>query len=333
MAPLQSALCTEASLLTPEFVAWADRIRPAWDKTNTGAPVFYHRKVWEWLYIIEALYGRGLLRPGSRGLGFGVGTDPLTALFASYGCDLVATDLGADNKESERWAETGQHATTPALLNRDGLCDQATMDRLVSFRPVDMRQLPNDLEGFDFTWSACAFEHLGSLAAGAEFILRQMDFLRPGGVAVHTTEFNVSSNTATLGAGDTVLYRRRDIESLARHLRQAGHAVEVDYSSGDRPGDLHVDSPPWPGPHLKIRLDRFVTTSLALVIEKSSSPSAPSWQPDQTWRIRAAAQRLRSMRRPGVRALIGRLRAHPGLSERGDIVALGPTVSDGPSER
>ena len=43
-----------------------------------------------------------------------------------------------------------------------------------------MNELPGDLAGFDFTWSSSAFEHLGSLEAGARFVERQMHCLRPG---------------------------------------------------------------------------------------------------------------------------------------------------------
>ena len=51
-----------------------------------------HRKMWEWLFIAEALRERGMLAAGRSGLGFGVGQEPLVALFAAAGCDVVATD-------------------------------------------------------------------------------------------------------------------------------------------------------------------------------------------------------------------------------------------------
>jgi len=166
-------------------------------------------------------------------------------------------------------------------------------DRAVTFREVDMRDIPSDLHGFDFTWSACAFEHLGSLAAGQEFILRQMDCLRPGGYAVHTTEFNVGSNTRTVGVGDTVLYRRRDLDYLVKALRSLGHAVDIDYETGTSPADLHVDHPPWSGPHLKIQLGRYVATSMALIIEKGPSGRTRPWRPNPAWRAHRLGQRIR----------------------------------------
>jgi hypothetical protein len=142
----------------------------------------------------------------------------------------------------------------------------------VSFRSLDMTELPAELGGFDFSWSSCAFEHLGSLEAGLEFVERQMDCLVPGGVAVHTTEYNVSSDGDTVATGGTVLYRRRDIEGLIERLRGSGLEVSCDFSQGDTPQDRHVDVPPFSDVHLRTELGAFVTTSLALVIEKPEIP-------------------------------------------------------------
>ena len=42
---------------------------------------------------------------------------------------------------------------------------------LVSLRHVDMNHVPADLAGrFDIVWSACALEHLGSIANGLRFM-------------------------------------------------------------------------------------------------------------------------------------------------------------------
>ena len=252
-----------------------------------------HRKIWEWVFIAQALAERGQLDHGRKGLGFGVGQDPLAALFASEGCEIVATDMTAVHDADSPWLATNQHASGVAQLNQDGICDPSLFDRAVRFREVDMRNIPNDLRDFDFTWSACAFEHLGSLTAGEEFILRQMDCLRPGGYAVHTTEFNVSSDTATVGVGDTVLYRKRDLDYLVRVLRSLGHRVDIDYETGTGPADLYVDHPPWSSPHLKIQLGHYVATSMAIIIEKGPSGRTKPWQPHPGWWARRIRERLR----------------------------------------
>ena len=69
-------------------------------------------------------------------------------------------------------------------------------------------------------------------------------------------------------AGGTVFYRRRDIEALAERLRRAGHAIDVDYTQGTTPEDLHVDVAPYTDVHLRTLLAGYVTTSIALVITK-----------------------------------------------------------------
>jgi hypothetical protein len=289
---LHSCLCTEESLNSPELLGWADRIRSAWDRSHSGLPVLAHRKIWEWVFIIQALAERDQLDQGRKGLGFGVGQDPLAALFASQGCEIVATDVSVVEDADSPWLATNQHASGLAQLNQDGICDPSLFDRAVRFREVDMRSIPKDLRDFDFTWSACAFEHLGSLTAGQEFILRQMDCLRPGGYAVHTTEFNVSSNTGTVGVGDTVLYRKKDLDDLVKVLRSLGHNVEIDYETGTTPADLYVDHPPWSTPHLKIQLGQYVATSMAIIIEKGQSGRTNQWKPNPKWWAHRIRERM-----------------------------------------
>src|SRR5580658_10492300 len=90
---LRSQLCSAESLRSPALVAWAERLRPMWASSEQDArDVMLHRKMWEWLFIAEALRERGMLAAGCTGLGFGVGHDPLVALFAAEGCEVVATD-------------------------------------------------------------------------------------------------------------------------------------------------------------------------------------------------------------------------------------------------
>jgi hypothetical protein len=269
---LRSQLCSAESLRAPALRAWAERLRPLWAAGDDAREVMLHRKMWEWLFIAEALRERGLLAPGRAGLGFGVGREPLVALFADAGCDVVATDQPLDAAVASGWTDSAaEWAGGLEDLNASGLCAAEEFARRVTFRPVDMHALPADLRGFNFTWSSCALEHLGTLAAGMDFVLAQMDCLRPGGVAVHTTEYLVSSNEATVEAGGTVFYRRRDIEDVVQRLRRAGHDVDMDYTLGTTPEDLHVDVPPYTDVHLRTELAGHVTTSLALIVTKGTA--------------------------------------------------------------
>jgi len=246
----------------PDYKQWCRRLAEPWH---------VHRKLWEWCYIGQVLEQAGTLQPDHKGLGFGVGTEPLASYFASCGCRIVATDLPADDAKHEKWTANDEHAKGLASLNPRGLCTDEQLRTLMSFQPVDMTAIPDDLQDFDFVWSSCAMEHLGSLGAGLEFVHRSLACLSPGGVAVHTTEYNVSSNDETATSGETVAYRRRDIEQLARNLKAQGHQVDLNFGLGAEPEDRYVDTPPWSEPHLKIPLGPFVITSFGIVVTKRSA--------------------------------------------------------------
>ncbi len=219
-----------------------------------------------------------MLAPMMRGLGFGVGLEPLPALFASKGCTIVATDQSSERAQAGSWASTDEHCSSSARLNTAGICPDDLFSSRVSFRAEDMNAISDDLTDFDFTWSSCAFEHLGSLEAGLRFLLRQSECLKPGGWAVHTTEFNVFSDAKTWTSGSTVLYRRRDLDALRRAVGSSGLEIEAfDFSLGDLPNDWFIDH--WPyhdEPHLKLLVaDELVTTSIVLVLRKVGGTSAP----------------------------------------------------------
>jgi 2-polyprenyl-3-methyl-5-hydroxy-6-metoxy-1,4-benzoquinol methylase len=215
------------------------------------------------------------LHKGSRGLGFAVGTEQLTALFASLGCQIVATDLEQALAKEAGWVDSNQHAAGLDALNGSGLCPPADFAEHVHFRHVDMRSIPADLRGFDFLWSSCAMEHLGSLQHGLDFVLAAVECLRPGGVAVHTTELNCESDSETIETGGSVIYRKSDLNGLAHALRARGHAVEpLDFHLGETAADAYVDEPPYGGKaHIKLRLGGFASTSFGLIITKGIAGS------------------------------------------------------------
>lgn len=256
-----SQMCTAAQFAEPVYREWADALRTV---------PRLHRKQWEFIYIAQALRCAGALTAGKRGVGFGVGREPLPAMFAAMGCSVVATDLAAEDSRARDWRETQQHVDSIEALRRPDLCPDDVFERAVSFQPADMTRIPSDLRGFDFTWSSCAFEHLGSIAAGLAFVEASLDCLAPGGIAVHTSEFNLSSNDHTIDDAGTVLFRRRDIEVLATRLIRAGHEVApLCYDIGETAVDAHIDVAPYAeAPHLKLALAGYVTTSFGLIVRK-----------------------------------------------------------------
>jgi SAM-dependent methyltransferase len=258
-----SQTCTRSQMDEDCYRYWCGQIRE---------PLRYHRKQWEFCYIAQVLALAGKLAPGQRGLGFGVGEEPLAALFAARGAMVVATDLTPEAAEGTGWIETRQHAHGKAVLNARGICPPDAFEQNVEFRHVDMNAIPHNLGQFDFIWSACAFEHLGSIAKGGAFLRNTARMLAPGGVAVHTTELNCFSNTETLDNADTVLFRRCDIEQFGSDLADLGCELEFNFDMGGLPADHVVDLPPYKDDlHLKLQLDAWVTTSFGIAFTRSAN--------------------------------------------------------------
>lgn len=259
----KSELCKARDWHTEWFKRWVKEL---------NEPARYHRKQWEFVYVMQALWERGCIAAGKKGLVFAVGTEPGPSIFSNYGCDILATDIFPEQGKEKGWENGDQLCFGLESLNKRGLTDDATLNRHVQYRAVDMNEIPSDLRDFDFNWSSCSFEHLGSIDLGLKFLKNQLKTLKPGGWAVHTTEFNISSNDKTLETGSTVIFRMRDLEKLAEELRADGHLVEeFDYSMGGLPEDYAVDVFPHSEEvHLKLQLNEFVVTSIGIIIQKSS---------------------------------------------------------------
>jgi SAM-dependent methyltransferase len=208
-----SQMCTASQFDEPVYDHWLNVMK---------APQHRHRKQWEFVYVLQSLQHYGMLKPDHRGIGFGVGVEPLPAIFASLGCSVLATDLAADDARAADWSATAQHVSEVSALRFPHICPDDRFDAAVSYRPVDMTAIPEDLVDFDFCWSSCAYEHLGSIKAGLKFVQDSIRCLKPGGLAVHTTELNLSSNADTVASGGTVLFRRQDIEGLVSALTAEG---------------------------------------------------------------------------------------------------------------
>jgi SAM-dependent methyltransferase len=234
-----------------------------------GAHHNFHRKLWEWVFIVHHAERLGVLRPGQRGLVFGVGRELLPAAFAELGCHITATDAPMDVAIENGWNQSGQFSGGLAALP-SGRLDRATFEERVNWRECDMNAIDPDLSDFDFCWSSCSLEHLGSLQAGLDFVINSVErTLKVGGVALHTTELNLSSNDATLDHDGTVLYRRRDLEGLIAELRRRGHeADELRVSPNVFVMNNFTDSPPYAAQHLLVHLGGFTTTSVGLVVRR-----------------------------------------------------------------
>jgi SAM-dependent methyltransferase len=277
--PLSSRICRQADIEHEWLRHWCGQLRMV---------PMYHRKLWEDCFVLQALWEAGMLAPGHRALGFAVGKEWLPAYFAGKGIEVVATDLDEGDARARAWIETGQHAPGSDPLFQPHLVSEAEFARLVRHRAVDMAAIPAELKqgGFDFVWSVCSLEHLGTIERGLDFVLEAMRCVRPGGVAVHTTEYNLDTAGPTMERGATVLFQRRHLDRLAERLAAAGHRM-LPLDGGAAMGevlDRYVDLPPFPHdpspfgpldtPHLRLALEGYAATSVGIVVQAGGAEAA-----------------------------------------------------------
>ena len=181
-------MCRARDFSSDWYLRWKDRIAAGApeltaDQQATWGAVWaamlqgkwLHRKLWEWCAIAQALDERGRLGPGKTGMGFAVGQEPLSSLFAARGCRIVASDYAGGDAQAA-WSTTGQMASSLKAVHWPGLIEEAEFRARVSYRSVDMRDLSALPRGeLDFLWSSCSFEHLGSLDKGLQFVRNALD--------------------------------------------------------------------------------------------------------------------------------------------------------------
>jgi len=267
---LKSKACQQCDIECAWFLYWCQQLH---------TPVVYHRKLWEFCYILQALYEHDCLTPGRKGLGFGCGEEPLPSLLAAYDIAITATDLDPGESAAQGWIETNQNMTSLEKIWHPGLCTRELFDKNVSLQYINMNAIPDHLEGkYNFCWSACALEHLGSIKNGLQFIENSLKTLVPGGISIHTTEFNYVEDEETIDNYGTVLFRKRDFEELFARLTAANHEVAVlDFNVGSDFLDRFIDLPPYNSKiyahtqdaHLKLLIDGFASTSFGIIIRKS----------------------------------------------------------------
>ncbi|XRB07674.1 methyltransferase [Pycnococcus provasolii] len=231
-----------------------------------------HRKDWELGWIMKVLHDNNVLRAGKKGIVFAAGVEPLPSYVASYGAEILCTDHPGSGWGLNQNARSLDSLFYPELVQRDEFF------RLARFMPVDMNKL-EVLQGetFDFIWSTCSIEHVGSIDLGIEFVRRSSMLLKPGGVAVHTVEFNLGSNDATVKTGQTAIWRKQDVEKMIRMIEDEGLEIagEPCYAVGTDTLDLQPDlcstrCPTHPNHTdvIKIMLAGYPVTSLGFVVTR-----------------------------------------------------------------
>lgn len=253
-----SEVCRVEHFLRNNYFYWCQALREG--------PRF-HRKQWEFVYICAALAERGLLKPNHRGIGFGVGTEPLAECFASLGISVTATDLRNDFVKGATLSILGSRYPIP---HRGGIASDL-FDNFIKLDRVDMRAVGPEHAGYDFSWSACVIEHMASIDDVVAAVRNAVAVLRPGGVSVHTTEINLGPDDGVIVRDDKLLFRARDFRRIAAELRQDGHHVApLSFYPGSHPIDVTCDAPPFrEDPHMRLDVNGYPVTSFGFVVTRA----------------------------------------------------------------
>lgn len=235
----------------------------------------YHRKIWEFVFIADVLEKNGMLREGKNGLGFAVGEEPLPSYFASKGVNILATDLGIGEETADIWAQTGQNARGDiSRLYKKDILSKETFISKVKYMDLDMNHIPNEIGQYDFCWSSCAIEHVGGLNLSKEFMKNMIKVLKPGGIAVHTTEFNLWSNDETIEEGFSVIWRKRDFEEIQEWMLKNGCEMTLSFVRSQKDADTYLPLPPYDENdernHLNLLVGSYASTSYGLIIKKNA---------------------------------------------------------------
>lgn len=272
---LTCKVCTQSDIESDWSRYWVDKLH------NCFA---YHRKNWELSYVLQVLYENKMLDCGKKGLGFACGVEKLPSLFASLGIDVTAGDK-PDDISSEGWKSSNQYTRSIDDLYYSNIVERSKFDSNVHLEYIDMNNIPENLYNkFDFCWSICAIEHLGSIQNGINFLINSTKLLKSGGISIHTTEFNYLDTENSIDNWGSVLFKREHFIYLKNVLENYNAKLfELDFDYGNNIFDLYIDCPPYQHqevsginikfsninpPHLKLNIDGFPATCYGLIIKK-----------------------------------------------------------------
>ncbi|PZO03511.1 MAG: hypothetical protein DCF30_02755 [Hyphomicrobiales bacterium] len=182
-----SKLIDIADFANPELLPFLQEIsRGEMNRFGLTEPLIIpDSKQWECAMMLRVLSECGTLRPGALIAGIGAGTEETTFALAARGCVVFPTDRYL---EVTPWSDVAP----AAMMVRPEQYTQLEHDpRNVIPVHTDARALSLPSDFFDAVYSAGSIEHFGSLEAvraAAEEIGR---VLKPGGVAVLSTEFRL----------------------------------------------------------------------------------------------------------------------------------------------
>lgn len=229
----------------------------------------FYRKTWEYMYIYNQFLA--WLKPNANvnAYGFGCGLERLPLYLAEHCSHVTATDAPPAIAKS-CWKDSKQYLTGIEWYQSFRDIFGGTVDR-ISVEYHDMNSINLSIPKQDFIWSASSLEHLGTLDASFKFILDSSQLLSSNGIAVHCTEYNMSSDVNTRTEGDSVYFRARDILALHKYLDKAGFTMSpINLTNFHHPYNDYVDTPPYDAcpAHMRVWFDGYILTSFGFCVRR-----------------------------------------------------------------
>lgn len=223
-----------------------------------------HRGIWEPVWVASVLASHGCIAPGKCALGLGAQRERVAALLASRAMAVRVIRL----IETAEPNLSLQHALLqlfyPEIIRIDDFDVLVGMQDGDSLDPV--RGLVAD---YDCVWSVGVSRRLGSVAAAGDFIRRSLDALRPGGIAAHTLDINLSSEAEGDLVEGQLAFHRADLDALVLRLVRDGYEVlPINLYPGHDAADAMIDAPPFGLPHLKVLSGLQTVGSFGLAIRR-----------------------------------------------------------------
>lgn len=262
VAPAATAAFAAAAVPLNKVCRVADAADPLWrrgyqDLGFADDPGRFHRKVWEFNQTLYGLRRLRRLAPGATALGIGCGHEELMYFLANRIRHVTATDLYEGTWiGGESDADVLQHPAKYAPFKyREDHLEVRRMDGLALDAPEAT---------FDFAFCLSSIEHFGGLADKLRALQEMFRVLKPGGVAVLTTEVVLNR----LGRGAQYF----PAPTLFSLVRQAGFTLDgdpdlrIETEHANAPLALPMDT--FVSPHVVLRNFNTIYTSIALFLMK-----------------------------------------------------------------
>lgn len=257
-------LCGMAEIENPE---WRKALRDL-DLDRKNAP--FHRKAWEFTQAIYGLRKLKRMPPNAVALGVGSGHELILYFLANKIRNVIATDLYEGSfaeKEASPYMLTHPEMFAPFHYRKEHL------DVLV----MDAEKLDFAGDSVDFVFSFSSIEHFGGHREAVTALREMFRVLKPGGIAVITTELILNRLGKVRG-----FFKMRDIEPL--FLQASGFDLadgKIDTSIERRfvraPMEFPYETTGKPCVVLRKGLTLF--TSIILFLEKPSPASGEQEAP------------------------------------------------------